>query len=339
MFAHSVDDLAKELGSVKCNVLRFIHKNFDENIDYVSSEEDHRGGGRNKITTLLTEKAYNLCKTSYNIRKYTNVEQVRILTSLENRTIDYIVTVLKGVVRLEKLGQIGLYKADVFFPDHNLVIECDEIGHVEHNEKYMLAREEFIIAQGHKIIRFNPSDATFEMAFVLRDIMKILYPKEKPSQATSTNQEIDKNTKKRVVVINATTKQVIKTFDSRKACAEDFKIHASIISNHIKYSCPMDNLLFMYEDMVVGDVVSGAAKAPKQASNDDKQARTCQTKKRLVVVDVTTKKVIKVFDSLKACAADLSISPSCICGDVKFARVRNKMRFMYNDNVVVGDIV
>lgn len=62
-------------------------------------------------------------------------------------------------------------------------------------------------------------------------------------------------------------------------------------------------------------------------------------KKRVAVVDTTTKKVIHKFDSLTETAGFFKISPGMICQDIKFKRIRNNMLFFYRDDVVVGDVV
>ena len=181
MFTHNIDGLVDDLGSIKGSVVRFIRKNFKENVHYVMSKSEQSGkyGGNNKVTTLLTADAFELCKTSFNMKHkyvphYANVVQVRTLMSPENQTIGYIATVLERLVKVERETRMGSYKVDMFFPDHNLVVECDEMGHVDRDAAHELAREQFIIARGHKLIRFNPNDDAFDMALVLRDIMQII---------------------------------------------------------------------------------------------------------------------------------------------------------------------
>ena len=62
-------------------------------------------------------------------------------------------------------------------------------------------------------------------------------------------------------------------------------------------------------------------------------------KKRVVLVDFDTNTIIKTFDSMKACAADFAITASVISDDIKFSRVRDNMRIVYNCDAVVGDIL
>ncbi len=71
----------------------------------------------------------------------------------------------------------------------------------------------------------------------------------------------------------------------------------------------------------------------------DVPARTCQMKKRLVVIDLTQLLVVKTFDSLSACAKDFKVALSSISDDIKFARVRDNSMFKYDNDLVVGDIV
>ena len=185
VFTHNIDDLVDEMKIKKCNALRFITKNFKIGVHYERTEVkrlQHSHGGNNKIMTMLTADAYELFKTSFNMKNkyaphYGNVVQVRILMTLENQTIGYIATVLEGVVTVERQAKIGPYKVDMLFTDSKLVVECDEIGHADRDKKYEDKREQFLITLGYKVFRFNPNDVNFDMAFVLRDIIQIIFGK------------------------------------------------------------------------------------------------------------------------------------------------------------------
>ena len=71
--------------------------------------------------------------------------------------------------------------------EHNLIVECDEVGHQNFDPDNERTREQFIKAQGYRIIRFNPNQKNFLLATVIADINNIvltghpLPPKPKPA--------------------------------------------------------------------------------------------------------------------------------------------------------------
>ena len=182
MFDCSVDDLTKDLGCRRKDaVVRFICKNFKENTHYIvvnPNKSCAQHGGQNKNDLMMTAEAYNLCKTSFNMKnkylpKFANVEQVRIIMSLENQTIGFIASAFDGVTAVERQARIGTYKVDLLFNDHRLVVECDENGHANRDVAYEQQRESYIKTT-HNMVRFNPNDPAFDMALVLRQINKVL---------------------------------------------------------------------------------------------------------------------------------------------------------------------
>lgn len=95
--------------------------------------------------------------------------------SLENQTIGFITAVFDGVLRMERQMRIATYKVDLCFPDHHIVVECDEMNHKDRDEKYEATREKCIQEHGYVVIRFNPNEKHFNIAPVLCRINKIIY--------------------------------------------------------------------------------------------------------------------------------------------------------------------
>ena len=138
-------------------------------------------GGHNKATYLLTEEVFELFKNSYNLRnRYIvdindNVKQVNICMCIENQTIGFIENSYKDILNIKRQYYIGKYKADLYFIDYNLVIECDEFNHNDRDIVKEKNREDYITSLGNTIIRYNPNDASFDLSNVLNKINKILF--------------------------------------------------------------------------------------------------------------------------------------------------------------------
>ena len=133
---------------------------------------------------MLTEYTFELLKNSYNLRnKYItniseNVKCINIGMCIENQTIGFIENSFSEIFNTKRQFKFDKYKVDLFFPEYNLVIECDENNHDDRNQIEEKIREEFILSLGNTIIRFNPNDSKFDLSLVLREINKILFSKQ-----------------------------------------------------------------------------------------------------------------------------------------------------------------
>lgn len=184
-FTKYLDELL-HLSSTKCSLVRFLKKNYRENIHYVSLKyytKPTQNGGQNKITYMLTEKAFELLQNSFNLRnRYIvdvsdSVKCVNLGMCVENQTIGFIANAYSSSLKLKRQYTIGKYRADLYFIDHKLVIECDENNHEDRDPEKERIREDYILSLGNKIIRYNPNDAAFDLSNVLRDINAILFSK------------------------------------------------------------------------------------------------------------------------------------------------------------------
>lgn len=192
-FTHNLDELLY-LSTQKVNLTEHLKKNYREHVHYIMSNikpiKQYGGqntikqnGGQNKIVFMLTQNAYDLFKNSYNLRnRYIvelsdSVKQVNVGMCVENQTIGFIENSYNGSLNMFRQHYIGKYRVDLFIADYKLVIECDENDHTDRDAEEERDREEFIIAAGHKIIRYNPNESSFDLSNVLRKINALLFAK------------------------------------------------------------------------------------------------------------------------------------------------------------------
>jgi very-short-patch-repair endonuclease len=185
-FTKDLDELAHN--NKKCNLTRYLKKNYRENIHYIvkkggliNANKKLGGAGLNKITYMLTESAFELFKNTYNLRnKYIvnlsdTVKYVNIGMCIENQTIGFIENVYSNMLNVKRQYAIGKYRADLYFIDYKLVIECDENGHADRDYEQEKKREEYILSLGNKVIRYNPNESSFDLSNVLRKISAVLF--------------------------------------------------------------------------------------------------------------------------------------------------------------------
>ena len=181
-FTRNLDELL-DIASKKTNITKHLQKNYKENVHYMiqTQRETKKGrGGHNKNTFLLTEVAFELLKNSYNMRNryIVNVSDtvtcVNIGMCIENQTIGFIENSFKGVIECRRQYPIGSYRIDLYFPAYHLAVECDEHNHADRDPDSEKIREEYILAQGNQLIRYNPNAPQFDLSNVLRDIHKVI---------------------------------------------------------------------------------------------------------------------------------------------------------------------
>lgn len=189
-FTKNLEELCDLTNNIKGNLTRYLKKNFKENIHYniiknTSYETNvKKGGGQNKITYLLTETAFEIFKNSYNLRiKYIvelseNIKCINLGMCIENQTIGFIENSYSNITNLKRQYIMGKYRVDLYFIDYNLVIECDENGHIDRNIVQEKCKENYILSLGNTLIRYNPNVPSFDLSNVLRDINAVLFSKK-----------------------------------------------------------------------------------------------------------------------------------------------------------------
>lgn len=185
LYTRNVEELC--LSKQKQKLVFNLKKNYKENIHYIIEKNKYNNiskyGGQNKINYLLTEEAFELLKNSYNLRnKYIvnvndNVKQINLCMCIENQTIGFIENSYKDILNVKRQFNIGKYRADLYFIDYKLVVECDEFNHTDRDKIKEKIREEYILSLGNKIIRYNPNQKDFDLSNVLREINKLLFSK------------------------------------------------------------------------------------------------------------------------------------------------------------------
>ena len=179
------DEFIASFSTTKGSVVRFIKRNFKENRDFivVPAQGIHakQHGGQNKKTLVVTEEVYEILPACYNLRNNVAIDQIRdskitrILMSVENSTISFICKALRHLP-LTMLPQyhVGPYKVDMYIPELDLCVECDEFDHRGYNELAEEQREQEIAdALSCKFLRFNPQSEGFDVADVLAEILRL----------------------------------------------------------------------------------------------------------------------------------------------------------------------
>ena len=186
LYTRNIEELLY-LTTQKIHIVQNLKKNYKENIHYIIEKNNNNNynnikkyGGHNKINYLLTEEAFELLKNSFNLRnKYIvnindNMKQINLCMPIENQTIGFIENSYKDILNVKRQFNIGKYRADLYFIDYKLVVECDEFNHADRDEIKEKIREEYILSLGNKIIRYNPNEELFDLSMVLREIHKVI---------------------------------------------------------------------------------------------------------------------------------------------------------------------
>jgi very-short-patch-repair endonuclease len=185
-FVRNLEELSY-LASQKIRLVQHLTKNYKENIHYIIERNKikltNQHGGHNKINYLLTEEAFEILKNSFNLRnRYIvdlseNIKQINIGMCIENQTIGFISNAYSNMLNVKRQFTIGKYRADLYFIDYKLVIECDENNHTDRDPENEKIRETYITLLGNKIIRYNPNEKGFDLSNVLREINAVLFNK------------------------------------------------------------------------------------------------------------------------------------------------------------------
>jgi very-short-patch-repair endonuclease len=97
----------------------------------------------------------------------------------ESQCITRIKNILPKSTYIEYQYNLDKYFIDMYLPDYNLVIECDEFGHSKYNKEKELEREKFIKDKLNcKFIRINPDEKDFNFDLIIPEIYKNMGFKE-----------------------------------------------------------------------------------------------------------------------------------------------------------------
>ena len=98
--------------------------------------------------------------------------------SLETSTIGFIANSFLGILSIKQQQYFNKYKVDLYFPEYDLVVECDENNHDDRDAVYEKIREDYILSLGKSMIRFNPNTKLFDLSLVIREIHRIIIGKD-----------------------------------------------------------------------------------------------------------------------------------------------------------------
>lgn len=119
----------------------------------------------------------------------------------EQEIINVIVDNFMGHETIKQFS-IGKYRVDLWFPEYNLVVECDEFNHQDRNFDAEYNREKYIKKRLNcTFIRFNPDEIDFKLGFIIKLIYDHIHEKtclkyqkmllqEKDARITDLNREI-----------------------------------------------------------------------------------------------------------------------------------------------------
>ena len=163
-FTRNIDELIPKLTKQKCHLRTYIRKNLKENVHFIETphnklnDNTKKHGGNNRIDILLTEEACKVLEDSYNFRNRNiseigdNIKVVTILPCIESQTIGFIEKTYLNCMESIRQYIIGDYRVDLYFPHYKIIIECDEFGHVDRDEKNEEEREKYLLSLGNTIV-------------------------------------------------------------------------------------------------------------------------------------------------------------------------------------------
>jgi very-short-patch-repair endonuclease len=144
---------------------------------------------------MLTEETADLVRSTYNmknsyVRKVKDIAVKNIVMSLENSTIGFMCNALKPLFSaMIRQYKVGKYRVDLYIPDIDLCVECDERGHLEYNAVEEAARQAYVEKElACRFLRFNPNAIDFDLSDVISDILDVYWTSARRTSACGTRQ-------------------------------------------------------------------------------------------------------------------------------------------------------
>jgi very-short-patch-repair endonuclease len=181
-FECNLEDILPKLDSVKGNVTRFIRRNFREGNDFiVKTLIDTKGmyGGQNKKLYYLSKQTAELVQSSFKLR-YNDVCKVgdtkvhNVIISVETSCLGILCKSLRTLpVHFKRQYLVGKYRVDLYIPELNLCVECDEFGHKHYDTEKENERYSYIKGTLNcDFIRFNPNEPDFDITDIISSVLK-----------------------------------------------------------------------------------------------------------------------------------------------------------------------
>ena len=142
-------------------------------------------GFEQRTEHITTKQLQKLIQSTNRIieRKWYDIAGISIhnvILTKEQETIDFIADCFRYCTSIVLQKKVGNYKIDLYFPEYNIAVECDEFGHSDRNQQYEEARQKAIEKEiGCKFIRYNPDSEGFVISSVISEINKNIFRKIK----------------------------------------------------------------------------------------------------------------------------------------------------------------
>ena len=349
-FVKDIDELVEELKTQKVRMVEHLKKNYKENKHYIIDKnyavKPIKRGGHNKVRFLVTEECFNLIYNSFNMRnRYitnisSNVKCVNIAMCIENSTIGFIKNSFDGVVNTIRQFKFSKYKVDLYFPDHKLIIECDENDHLDRDINYEKNREDYLIGLGNSMIRFNPSDNNFDLSFVLREIHLLMSNKENICKVIKIDSNVVKSCIKQTTDIE-NTPHTTEPISNTKIMmdAETELLIQQLVNNNKLLLDKIDKLEDSNREIL--KKLDNNTPAPKLTTGFGTTLLTLGP--RLQKINPETMQLVKVYETVTECIQDdTRIKRSSVNKAVEERTRYNGFRWAFvsrdQDASVVGDI-
>ena len=208
-------------------VVRSLKKNLKLGKHYICKKKDLSNltwGGHNRIDFFLTTDTAEKLRHCYNLkhaylRKFDNLTFAPIVMSLENSTIGFICQCLQNIAETKRQFIVGRYRVDLYIPNINLVVECDEEGHSDYNKNREIARQKYIENQlTCTFYRINPNDPAYDISdsinFIMKKIIDVKVLKDDVNtEITEMNSE-EKREQKNISYINNGNGPLVQMYDA-----------------------------------------------------------------------------------------------------------------------------
>ena len=190
-FEYSWREAGEKLGwSNKDKMVRCLKRDYREGEDWERIRMSKEGAnGRPSYDYRMSEECMQQMIIRARTRKMmgnreNTQECAKIIITNVNRlipigveTISFIIKSFGHRVRMSAEHKIGRYRVDLYIHEQNVIVECDEEGHVGYDKEKEEARTKDIerIKGSVRWIRFNPDSKDFDFTRVIQSIVDVIF--------------------------------------------------------------------------------------------------------------------------------------------------------------------